>query len=433
MDTVWIELGLIVVAIVANGFFAGAEIAVVSARVSRLTGLRDAGRAGAATALRLKESPEAFLATIQIAITSVGTLASAVGGAAAVELITPALAAVPVPLVARWAGPLALALVVVAITYGSLVIGELVPKALALQNPERAACLAAPPVERLSRLSGWLVTVLTASTNAVLRLLGQRTTSAATTVSEEDVRFLVREGAAHGVFEKEEAALVHRVFEFTDTTVKEIMVPRPAVRGLDVATPPAEVLAAAVAQGKSRLPVFRDSIEHIVGVVTLKDLARRVAAGEPLDLARVAQPALFVPETVLVSGLLREFRQSHQEFAVVVDEYGSVVGVATLEDVVAEIVGGLPGETAAQDIDVTRLPDGSLVLGGALPAEVARERLGLPLPDSDDYQSVAGYIIHRLNAIPTPGMSVQAGDWRLTVVDMEGPRIARVKAQRGRP
>jgi putative hemolysin len=432
MDTIWLELALIAIAMLANGYFAGSEIAVVSSRVGRLIALREAGWPGAASALRLKEAPDAFLATIQIAITSVGTLASAVGGAAAVEALTPALATLPIPGAPRWAGPASLALVVLVITYGSLVVGELVPKALALRNPERFACFVARPVELLSRLSGRLVRFLSVSTNLVLRILGQGSTGGEQMpVSEEDVKYLLKEGAARGVFEHEEAALVHSVFEFTDTQVREIMIPRPGILGLEATTPPGSVLARVAELGKSRFPVYRDSIEHTIGVVTLKDLVRGLARAETLDLARLARPPLFVPETLLISHLLRQFRQVRQEFAMVVDEYGSIAGLVTLEDVVAEIVGPLPGESdATSEVGVSRFPDGSLLLDGMLSVEDARERFGLPVPESIEYQTVAGFILHRLAAIPAPGTCVDLSGWRLTVVEMEGPRIAKIKAQR---
>ncbi len=434
MDTVWLEIALIVVAILANGYFSGSEIAVVSSRVSRLASLRDAGHPGAASAMRLKEAPDVFLATIQVAITSVSTLASAVGGAAAVGALTPRLAGLPLPGAAQWAEAVALAAVVVMITYLSLVLGELVPKALALRNPERFASFVARPVELLSRATNRLVRLLTRSTNLVLLVLGQSRAVEAPPVSEDDVRYLVREGAARGVFEREEAALVHRVFEFTDTTVREIMIPRHRVLGLEVATPPGDVVAQLAQIGKSRMPVYRDSVEHTVGVVTLKDVVQALARGEVLDLARLATPALFVPEMVLVSRLLEEFRRARREFAMIVDEYGSIVGAVTLEDVLGEIVAGIPGESESVGMaGVSRLPDGSYLLDGLVSAEDARTHLGVPVPESHDYQTVAGFILVRLAAVPTAGVSVDLPGWRLTVVDMDGPRIARIKAQRVAP
>jgi putative hemolysin len=431
METIWVEIALIIAAIVANGYFAGSEIAVVSARTGRLVNLRDLGHPGASSALRLKEVPDAFLATIQIAITSVSTLASAVGGAAAVEALTPWLASLPVPGASSAAAAVALGGVVIAITYVSLVIGELVPKALALRNPERFACAVARPVEWLSRLSGRLVRILTMSTNGVLRVLGQASPAGeAVTVSEEDVKYLVQEGARRGVFEREEAALVHSVFEFTDTRVREIMVPRPSILGLEVNTPPERVLDRVAQAGKSRLPVYRDSIEHTVGVITLKDIVAGLARGEVLELGRLSHPPLYVPETLPIGYLLREFRRTRQEFALAVDEYGSIAGAVTLEDVLGEIVGSLPGESdETAETGVRRLPDGALLLDGMVPVETARERLGLPIPEGN-YQTVAGFILDRLAAIPARGTSLDLEGWRLTVVDVDGPRIATVKGQR---
>lgn len=200
MDSLWIEILLVAVAIIANGVFSGSEIALVTARVARLAQLRQAGVRGAAAALALKESPQSFLATIQIAITLVGALASAVGGAAAVERLTPALAALPLPGAATWAEPVALGLVVLIITYFSLVIGELTPKAIALRDPERLSCFVAPLISRLSRGSGWVVAVLITSTNALLRLLGLGGVQEPTFISEDEVKYLVREGTAKGVF-----------------------------------------------------------------------------------------------------------------------------------------------------------------------------------------------------------------------------------------
>lgn len=257
METIWLEMVLIVVAILANGFFAGSELALVAARQARLTRLRDESVRGAAAALSLKRDPETVLATIQIAITLVGTLASAVGGATAIEALMPWLEGLPVRGARRWAEPVALGLVILAITYVSLILGELVPKALALRNPERVACHVPGLIHALVRAAAWPGRLLTLSTRAVLVLLGQRDAPTAPLVSEDEVKSLVREGVAHGVFEDREGELVHRVFQFTDTSVRAVMVPRPAILALDLDTPPGEVLSQAVAHGRTRFPVVR--------------------------------------------------------------------------------------------------------------------------------------------------------------------------------
>ncbi len=431
MDNVGLELILIGCGILANGFFAGAEIALVSARVSRLTQLRQESVPGAAAALSLKQAPESFLATIQIAITTVGTLASAVGGATAVEVLTPFFASLGVPGAERWARPIALGLVIVVLTYVSLVIGELAPKAIALRDPERLACLVARPIRWLSRVSGIAGRMLTASANALLRLLGVKKADESLFVSEDEVRYLVTEGAAKGIFEGVEAELVHSAFEFADTTVREVMVPRPNIRGLEVATPPAEILARAVEVGHFRIPVYRESIENPVGVVTMKDLLGPAARGMPVSLATLVRPVLFVPEFARISVLLKEFQRNRQNLAMVVDEYGGVVGLVTLEDVLEEIVGEIREEQEALGLPyVTRLPDGSYVLDGTAPVRELRAKLPLPLEESPDYSTVAGFLLDRLQGIPTPGASIVVNGYRWTVVDVEGPRITKVKVQR---
>ena len=426
MDTIWLEIALIVAGILANGFFAGSEIALISARISRLAQLREGGLRGAAVAMRLKESPDAFLATIQIAITTVGTLASAVGGAAAVEALTPVFTELGLE---RLAQPLALGIVIVAITYVSLLLGELVPKAIALRDPEHVAAWTAPIVGGVSRMSSGLVRLLTASTNIVLRLIGLGATQASPFVSEDEIRYLVREGAAKGIFEKVEEELVHNVFEFADTTAREIMTPRMAIKGLDAATPANEVLARAAEVAHTAFPVYDGTPDQTVGIVTLKVLMRAIARHEPPVLRALMQPPVFVPETARISALLREMQTAHQELAMVVDEYGTVVGLVTIEDVVEEIVGEIRTEGEAIPRFVRPLPDGSLLIDGMAPIDEVEHALGITLPERGDYSTVAGFLLATLGSIPSRGTSVVAADRRWTIVDMDGPRIRSVKVQ----
>jgi putative hemolysin len=427
MDSLSIEIVLIAIGILANGFFAGSEIALVSSRISRLTELRQQAVRGAAAAMRLKEKPEAFLATIQIAITAVGTLASAVGGATAVKALTPGLAQLGL---GTWAQPLALGLVVVAITYVSLVVGELAPKAIALRNPERLACLVGRPVEWLSRASAAIVSVLTASTNGLLHVLGQGGAKQSPFISEEEVRYLVREGAAKGIFEKVEEELVHNVFEFADTTVREVMTPRHAIRGLDLTTPEDRLLREMAEIGHARVPVYRDSPEYIVGILALRDVVRATAAGERLALSALTRLPLFVPETARVSALLREFQRSRQQLAVVVNEYGGVEGLVTIEDVVEEIVGDIQEEgPGPASVLITRMPDGSAIVDGTTRLGDLRRELGIAVDESHTYTTAAGFVIAALDAIPAPGASVVRSGHRWTVLEVDGPRVTKLRVQ----
>jgi putative hemolysin len=423
MDSVSLEFMLIALGILANGVFAGSEFALVSSRISRLAELRQRSVRGAAAAMQLKETPETFLATIQIAITAVGTLTSAVGGATAVEALSPWLMRVGL---GAGAETVALGIIILVITYASLVVGELTPKAIALRNPERLACLMAPVVAAISRVLAPIVRVLSASTNLLLRILGMGTAQESPFVSEDDVKYLVREGARKGVFEKVEEELVHNVFEFADTTVREIMTPRPQIKGLDLGTPPETVLGKAMEVGHSRIPVYQGSVEAIVGVVTLKDLLGAVARGETPRLPALLRPAVFVPETVRISRLLRQIQQTRQGLAMVVDEYGSVVGLVTIEDVVEEIVGEIRDEGDHPAEFITNLADGSVVVDGVTPIDEVERHLGITLPKRRDFSTVAGLLLDALNSVPTPGTSVVVAGRRWTVLEMDSARIRRV-------
>jgi len=424
MDTIWIELALIVVGVLLNGFFAASEIALVSSRVSRLAQLGPRS-AAAAAALRLKQHPDTFLATIQIGITLVGTLTSAIGGATAVEALTPLLVEAGL---GRAAQPTALAVVVVTITYLSLVLGELAPKALALRDPERLATLVARPILALSRVSAGLVRILTASTNVVLRLVGIGAPNESSFVSEEDVRYLVREGAAKGIFEKTEEELVHNVFEFADTTVREVMVPRPSIQGLDVTTPPAEAPRRVAEIGHSRIPVYRDDIAHPVGILLMRDVLRACAEGRTPPLTEMVRPPLFVPETTKISGVLRLLQRQRQDMALVVDEYGNVVGLITVRDIVEEIVGDIRDESDSSAPQIVRLPDGALVVDGLTPIDEIRAA-GVPVDDSQDYTTAGGFLITELGAIPAPGATITRAGFRWRVLEMDGPRVRKIRIE----
>jgi magnesium and cobalt exporter, CNNM family len=323
----------------------------------------------------------------------------------------------------------ALGIIILVITYASLVVGELTPKAIALRNPERLACLMAPVVAAISRVLAPIVRVLSASTNLVLRILGMGTAQESPFVSEDDVKYLVREGARKGVFEKVEEELVHNVFEFADTTVREIMTPRPQIKGLDLGTPPETVLGRAMEVGHSRIPVYQGSVEAVVGVVTLKDLLGAVARGETPRLPALLRPAVFVPETVRISRLLRQIQQTRQGLAMVVDEYGSVVGLVTIEDVVEEIVGEIRDEGDHPAEFITNLADGSVVVDGVTPIDEVERHLGITLPKPRDFSTVAGLLLDALNSVPTPGTSVVVAGRRWTVLEMDSARIRRVGVQ----
>jgi len=310
------------------------------------------------------------------------------------------------------------------------VLGELVPKAIALRNPERFAALAARPIQWLSRVAGGAVRLLTASTNVLLGVAGISSKPESVFVSEEDVRYLVREGAARGIFEKVEHELVENVFRFTDTTVRELMVPRMNIQGLEVTTPPEDVLARAAAIGHLWMPVYRGSLENTLGVVSIKDLLKAFVAGHPLELSQLAREPLFVPESADVSRLLRELQRNRQHLAIVVDEYGGIAGLVTVDDAVGRIVGEIR-ESGRADASIVRLPDGAMVIDGTTRVEELVHNLGIPIEMSSEYTTVAGFILTSLNALPAVGATLTRHGYRWTVLQMDGARIAKVKIERG--
>jgi CBS domain containing-hemolysin-like protein len=286
------------------------------------------------------------------------------------------------------------------------------------QDPERAA--------------GWVARLIRALTRAVewpRRML----IPATPLVSEDEVRDLVHEGVAHGIFEHQASELLHRVFQFIDTPARAVMVPRPKILALGLDMAPGAVLARAVAYGHTRFPVVRGSVDDTIGIVVIKDLLRCAAEGKAPVLAQLLHPALFVPETAQISEVLREFQQQHQNLAMVVDEYGRTVGLVTVEDLVEEIVGEIHEEREPRGLPyLSRLPDGSSLIDGTASIHDLRVQAGLPLEEASEYHTVAGFLLHALNTVPLPGVSVSAHGVVWTVVEMDGPRIATVKASRRR-
>ncbi len=423
----WLEAGIILLLILTNGFFAMAEIALIAARRTRVIQLAEEGNARAQVVRRLQDDPDRFLATVQVGVTLVGTLAGAVGGASAVRSLQPLLAQVPV--LAPWSGVLALAMVVVLITYLSLVIGELVPKSLALAHPERAALGVAGIVDALSRASRLLVGLLTASTRAIVRLFGVREVRATPFVSEEEIKLMLHQGRAQGVFDQTEQELIHSVFAFSEAAVKEVMVPRPKIQAIEIETPVPEVLAFIAEAGKSRYPVYRRTLDDVVGVLNDRNLLPLLAAGKPVVLADLLHPAYFAPETTRIHRLLREMQRRRMPMALVVDEYGSVEGLVTIEDLVEEIVGEI-SEEDEEEGPVKRMRDGSLILDASVNLRDLQGRYGLDFPESAEYETLAGFVLAQLQRVPRGGEIITHGDWKLTVVDMDGRRINRVRAER---
>ena len=415
-----IVLGLILV----NGVFAMSELAVVSSRKSRLQSLARRGVRGARTALRLTEDPTAFLSTVQIGITLVGILAGAFSGIALGEEVAAWLAGWPP--IEPYARTIAIGTIVVAITYVTLIIGELVPKRIALRRPERIAVVVAPPMQTLSRVAGPLVYVLKHSTEGVLRLLrlggGQEAT-----VTEEEIRMLIAEGTRAGIFLASEREMIEAVLRLADRRVRAIMTPRQEDVWLDVTATPEEIAETINEHRASRYPVCRETIDNPVGVVGVTDLAAVLLKGGTVRLSELIMPPLVVPEGVYVLNVLDLLRKEWAQIAIVIDEYGATEGIVTLSDILEAITGELPARGEELELDLVRRGDGSWLVDGAYPIDEFEDRLRLRgLRNDGDYDTVAGYALHRLERLPSIGDSFTTESGRFEIVDMDGNRIDKV-------
>jgi putative hemolysin len=427
----WLEALLILALIFANGFFAASEIAMIATRKSRIDALLERGVSSAAAVARLKNDPDRFLATVQIGVTIVSSLASAIGGAAAISYLKPQIAALPLPLVARWAEAISLLIVVLPISYLSLVLGELVPKSLALRYSEQIACFVARPIEFLARVSSLFVKALTASSNFVLRLFGGDAGETASFISVDEIKSLIREGAAKGIFNETERELIHSVFEFTDTPVKAVMIPRTEIHAIEVHASLADVAKSFVESGFSRIPVFEGELDKVIGILYNKDVFKALQEKSDFRLRDHLHPAFFVPSTLPISELLKQLQRRRLAMALVVNEFGEVEGLATLEDLVEEIVGEIRDEYDREEHGpVERLPDGSMVIQGSALLKDLKADFDLPFEDSADYHTLAGFLLARLKRIPRGGEWIEENGYKMTIVDMEGRRIVKIKLDR---
>jgi putative hemolysin len=428
-ESLWFEIALILFFILVNGFFSASEIAIIATRKTRIETLLEKGVRSAAAVARLKNDPDRFLATVQIGVTIMATLASTIGGAVAIEYLKPVIETVPFPPVQEWAESIAIVLVTVPIAYFALIMGELVPKSLALRHSEQIAFMVARPIDWFSRITSVLVRFLTASSNTILRIFGKGA-GEATFISEEEVKSLIREGAAKGIFNETEKELIHSVFEFVDTPVKAVMIPRTEIHALEINASSEDVLKSFVDSGFSRIPVYETELDRVVGVLYYKDLLRAIQEKAVFRIRERLHPPFFVPSSLPISQLLKDLQRRRIAIALVVNEFGEVEGLVTLEDLLEEIVGEIRDEYDREERGpVERLPDGSMVIQGSAQLKDLKTDYHLPFEESPDYLTLAGFVLAKLKRIPRGGEVVEHNGYRLTIVDMEGRRVVKVKLE----
>ncbi len=424
-----LEIVFIVIFILINGFFAASEIAVVTSRRTRIKQLVEEGKKNAEILHKLKESPGRFLSTIQIGVTLAGALASAIGGAAAVEIIEPALKTVRIPFISAFSEAIAIGIVVACITYFSLIFGELIPKSIALSNPEGVGLFTAPLINRFSKLATIFVSILTLSTNVLLKPFGKKAFSERGYITEEEVKMLIEEGWERGIFEPEEKELIHSVFEFTDIFVKEVMRPVPQMVVIGINMLANEIKSIIEEEKFSRYPVTGKDINDIRGILYAKDFYNILSKTGSTDIQKIIKPPIFVPETMKISILLREMQKKRMHIAIVIDEYGAVSGLVTLEDLLEEIVGEISDEYDIE-IPVITIGDGSYIIDASISIRDLSEDYDIDIPESHEYETLGGFIIAYFQRIPKTGDTVEINGKRLKVIEMVGQRIAKVRMEK---
>jgi putative hemolysin len=420
-----LELVIALFLVALNGVFALSELAIVSARRPRLKAMAEQGRHGANTALALMEDSGRFLSTVQIGITLVGILAGAFSGAALGGRLTDILMAQGVPEGA--AEPLGYGIVIGIITYLSIVIGELVPKQLALRHPESIACAVAPFMRILSRIAAPAVWLLNASTTLIFGLFGPAS-DGDNTVTEEEIKMLVGEAESAGVIEEEERRMISGVLRLGDRPVRGLMTPRTDVDWIDLDDDEETIRTLLVDTPHSRLPVSEGTPDNVIGVVQSRAILAAMLAGEPLDIRRHVQTAPVIPDTLYALDALAVLRDSEVPMALVHDEYGHFEGVVTPADALEAIVGAFRSDGEAPEPDAVRRDDGSWLLAGSMPVDEMAEVLGVTLPESRSYHTVGGLVISEIQHLPNTGEHVDALGWRFEVIDLDGRRIDKVLA-----
>lgn len=425
------QLVVVGILFILNGFFAMSELAIVSSRRARLQAMAEKEVRGSRRALKLVDDPTGFLSTVQVGITLVGVFNGAFSGTTLSAPLAETLSRIPA--IAEYSSTIAIVLVVLAVTYLSLIIGELVPKRIALTNPEAIACFVAPTMTIIAKVGAPIVWFLRLSTETVLRILRVRV-PLQSTVTEEEIRSLIAEGTESGVFHPEERVMLESVIRMSDRSVRQIMVPRTDVVWIDVNDPPEAILKDILGSGHSRFPASRGEVDEVIGILHVKDLLEQITVTGQFDVESALAEPLFIDEHMPILKLLERFKTSPVHMAVVLDEHGSFEGIITPTDILIAIGGDLPEHEGDSDPDAVRREDGSWLLSGRIPIDDAERALGVTgMAEDEDFRTLAGFILHQLGRIPATGESFTWRGWKFEVVDLDGRRVDKVVVTRIAP
>ena len=433
MDTILLEVLIVAVLIVVNGFFSCSEFAIISIRKSRVAQLVAEGDERAKIVESLQADPHRVLALVQIGVTVVGSAASAIGGLIAGEQLKPVLQASSIELIRNASEPIAIFIVVAVISYLTLIIGELVPKSLGLLYADNIALGIARPINFMTRVGGMLVTVLTASSKAVLAVLGIKGEGRAF-MTREEVQHIVAEGHETGAVSAAESEYIRNVFDFTHTYVREVMVPRTRMVALDLEMPREKMLHLLLDNMYSRYPVYRESLDNITGFVHSKDLLGGMVANPEFDINSIVRPPHYVPEGKRLNDMLKEMQRKRIHMALVVDEYGGISGLVTTEDLIEELVGEIEDEhDIGEPRRVQRLSDGSLSVDALISISDLEDVLDIDLGEDVPYDTLAGLILDQLGRFPEKGETLEWKEYLLTCEEVKRTAIVKVRISRKEP
>ncbi len=421
------DILIILLLILINGFFVGAEIAFVSVRRTRLDELAEAGDRRAKRAQKLMRDPGRFLAVIQVAITFLGALASAVAAVSIVTVVAEPLRGIA--LIADQADTIALLLVTFIVSVVSIVLGELIPKGFALANPDRIALTVSGPITLFAKIVSPLVAVLVLLTKIISKPFGIDPTRTPE-LSVAEIRLIVEQGSQQGVLEAEEEQMISAVMSLSDSKLHEVMVPRIDIVAIDQEASFDDAVTLVLTEGHSRTPLYKESVDHIVGILYAKDLLRIIAAGGPRPRLRdIMRPALFVPESQAVDDLLNELQRRRVHMAIVLDEYGGTAGLVTIEDLLEEIVGEIQDEFDEEEPMKVIVREGEAILDGRADIDEMGELVdpALELEDDEEYDTVGGFVYHRIGRVPVVGDTVAVDPFKITVIKVIGRRVGKVR------
>jgi putative hemolysin len=420
------EILIVLLLIILNGLFAMAEIAIVSTRKSKLQKQINDGDKKAQKALDVINNPNRFLSTVQVGVTFIGIFTGAFGGESFAHTLSSVIG--KIPLFAPFSFPISLFIVVTCITYLSLIIGELVPKRIALTRPDTIAKLVANPITIFSNIMSPLISLLTTSSDVVIRIL-QIKPSDEPIVSEEEVRMLIREGAMVGVFNKQEKDIVERTFQLDTKKLVSFMKTRKEIIWLDINSPFKELQDTIVQHPYSYFPVCEDSLDKIIGIVRTEDLFTSFLSTEKIDLKKAVHKPIYVPETMQAWKVLELFKKSGVHMALVIDEYGSVVGLLSLSDILEEIVGDIPDINELEEQEIIKKKDGTFVINGLVPVDEFKEYFkidSLPGERSGTFHTIGGFVMSRLGTVPKQGNTFNLDSFTFEVIQMDGNRVKKI-------